>query len=310
MTFNNNLNNYSDRGQRGGSGSGGGIGQGGGSGLASGLILGVIGRRFGIPGIIIAGIVLFLINGGTGVFSGNNATDQHSNVQNSRDGGFDHCKTAKDANENDDCRLLATATSVDKFWGRALSEEAGIEYTKPGLILAEGQTSTKCGSANLASTGPFYCPGDQTVYMSVPFFQDLKNMGGSDGSFAQMYVTAHEFGHHIQQLEGNLGLSDYDNPGEDSNAVKMEVQADCYAGVWAQNADKGEDALLEPLTQDQVEQAIQTARAIGDDAIQSSAGQEVNPDKWTHGSSKMRVDWFMRGYQGGTMKSCHQDFQR
>ena len=319
MTFNNNLNNYSDRGQRGGTGSGGGgfgLGggggnQGGGGGLFTGLLFGSLARRFGIPGIIVAAILVFLFNGGLGMLGGNNASDQRAGVSNSRQGeGFEHCKTADDANKDDDCRILATATSVDDFWGRALPEEAGIDYTKPGLVIAEGQTSTRCGSANLANTGPFYCPGDDTVYMSTPFFKELKQMGGSDGPFAQMYVTAHEFGHHIQQLEGNLGLSDYDNPGEDSNAVKMEVQADCYAGVWAQNADKGEGALLEPLTQEQVEQAIKTARAIGDDAIQSSAGQEVNPDKWTHGSSKMRMDWFMRGYQGGTMKSCHQDFQR
>ena len=141
MTFNNNLNNYSDRGQRGGSGSGGGgfgLGggggnQGGGGGLFTGLLFGALARRFGIPGIIVAAILVFLFNGGLGMLGGNNASDQRAGVSNSRQGeGFEHCKTADDANKNDDCRILATATSVDDFWGRALPEEAGIDYTKPG----------------------------------------------------------------------------------------------------------------------------------------------------------------------------------
>ena len=111
-------------------------------------------------------------------------------------------------------------------------------------------------------------------------------------------------------MEGTLGLSDYNQPGADSNAVKIELQADCYAGLWASHADKGPDAVLDPLTQDQVNQAVKSARAIGDDVIQQSSGQHVNPDKWTHGSSKQRVDSFLRGYQGGTMASCKQSFNR
>ena len=124
--------------------------------MFTGLLFGALARRFGIPGIIVAAVLVFLFNGGLGMLSGNNSADQRAGVSNSRTGeGFEHCKTAEDANNNDDCRVLATAKSVDQFWSSALPEEAGKKYSEPGLVLAEGQTSTRCGSANLASTGPF-----------------------------------------------------------------------------------------------------------------------------------------------------------
>ncbi|HIW96485.1 MAG TPA: neutral zinc metallopeptidase [Candidatus Corynebacterium gallistercoris] len=322
VTFNNNLGNYSNRGSTGDSGGGGGgfnLGGGGGGGrnnLLFTLLFSTIGRRFGIPGLIVVGIAMFIFSGGMGSLTGNNSSHQagvgnhQGGTQVGQGADFSHCKTAEDANNNDDCRLLATGVSLDQFWSQALPQEAGIQYTEPKLVIAEGQVSTGCGTSNISQTGPFYCPNGQTVYMSVPFFDQLRQMGGSDGAFSQMYVTAHEFGHHIQNLQNTLGLSDYNNPGADSNAVKLELQADCYAGLWATHADKGSNALLEPLTQTQVEQAVTTAKSIGDDAIQSSSGQEVNPDQWTHGSSEQRVEWFTRGYQGGTMQSCAQDFNR
>ncbi|KAB3523433.1 metalloprotease [Corynebacterium sp. zg254] len=315
MTFNNNLgNDYGSRGSTGGSGSSGGFGNGFGGGPRRGggmfmsLLGGMIGRKFGIPGLIIFAIAVFLFSGGARMLPG--VGDSGQQTQGRTGAGLEHCKTFEDANDNDDCRILATQESLDRIWGEILPQEAGIKYTRNELTIAEGPMSTGCGRANASETGPFYCPGDNTVYMPVEFFQQLKRMGGSDGPFSQMYVTAHEVGHHIQHLEGTLGLSDYDNPGQDSNAVKIELQADCYAGLWASQADKGPNAVLDPLTQDQVEQAVTTARSIGDDAIQKNSGQNVDPDAWTHGSAEDRVNWFMRGYQGGTMKSCAQDFNR
>src|SRR5699024_881670 len=121
---------------------------------------------------------------------------------------------------------------------------------------------------------------------------------------SQMYIVAHEFGHHVQQLEGTLGLSNYNDPGADSNAVKIELQADCYAGIWASHADKGEDALLEPITPEQVATAVDTARAVGDDNIQQRSGGEIRPDTFTHGSSQQRQDAFLTGYNEGSMASC------
>ncbi len=316
VTFNNNLgNDYASRGSSAGNGGGGGGfnlggGRGGGNPLLM-LIMGLVGRKFGLPGLIIVGIIgFFLANGGGGILGGGQQSTQQTQTQQTQSGSSDfaHCQTVADANQYDDCRILATQVSLDQFWSEVLPTEGGIDYVENGLFVAEGMLNTGCGAANISQTGPFYCPGDQSVYMSVPFFQQLKQMGGSDGPFSIMYVTAHEVGHHIQQLQGTLRLSDYNNPGEDSNAVRVELQADCYAGLWASNADKGPNALLEPLTQEQVEQAITTARAIGDDVIQQHSGQGVNPDLWTHGSAQQRVEWFLRGYQGGTLASCEQQF--
>ena len=119
-----------------------------------------------------------------------------------------------------------------------------------------------------------------------------------------MYIVAHEFGHHIQNLEGTLGLSDYNNPGADSNAVKIELQADCYAGLWASYADKGDNPLLEPITKEQVSDAVAAAQAVGDDNIQRRSGGQVQPDSWTHGSSEQREKAFLAGYNSGKMSQC------
>ncbi|WP_420099123.1 neutral zinc metallopeptidase [Corynebacterium sp.] len=317
MSFNNNLSGMGGRARSGGSGSGGGgFGVGGGNrggnrggGILGMLLMSRVGRRFGIPGMIVVAVVLFLANGGLSMFDSGSAGSGDQRASGTG-GGLEHCTTVEDANTYDDCRIEGTAISLDGVWSTLLPDEAGITYSEPDLVIGDGRVSTGCGTASTAETGPFYCPGDRTVYIGDDFFSQLRQMGGSDGPFAQMYVVAHEFGHHIQNLEGNLGLSDYSDPGEDSNAVKMELQADCYAGVWAAHADKGSDAVLDPVTDDQVNQAITSAQAIGDDAIQRSGGGQVNPDAWTHGSSEQRQHWFTTGYDNGTMASCRQDFRR
>lgn len=321
MTFNNNLGDYNDRASSGGSSGGGaggfGFGGGGGGNRGGGLggMLGMllmsrVGRRFGIPGVIVVAVILFFANGGTGMFGGGNSASNLSGGNVTSGGSLDHCRTWEDANNHDDCRIEGTAVSLDSVWSQILPEQSGIAYTEPKVQIGDGTVRTGCGTASTAQTGPFYCPGDRTVYIGDDFFAQLKQMGGSNGSFSQMYVVAHEFGHHIQNLQGTIGLSNYDDPGEDSNAVKMELQADCYAGVWASHADKGDNAMLDPLTDDQIAQAIQSAQAIGDDAIQRSSGSTVNPDAWTHGSSEQRQQWFTQGYDGGTVASCHQDFRQ
>lgn len=274
-----------------------------------------LGRRLGIPSVVIIGAIALFNSGALGGLFSNNASsgifgDENSPSIIDSSSSFEHCSTAEDANSYDDCRVLATAVSLDSVWSELLPNEENLTYQRPQLVLAEGQVQSACGRSNISQGGPFYCPSDHTVYMSTPFFQQLKNMGGSDGPFAQMYVTAHEFGHHIQQLMGTLSHSDYSNPGADSGAVQVELQADCYAGVWASRADKGSEAILDPITQKQVQQAIATAQSIGDDAIQRSAGQDVNPDAWTHGSSEQREKWFLQGYQGGKVQSCQQSFNR
>lgn len=216
---------------------------------------------------------------------------------------FAHCNEADAADTYDDCRLIGAAMSVDQFWEEALPAQHGAQYTEPGLVIFENATNSGCGRAT-AATGPFYCGADQSAYFDVSFFQQLKQLGGSDSSLAQMYIVAHEFGHHIQYLEGTINQINYRDPGEDSMAVMMEMQADCYAGMWVGQADKGEDAMLDPVSREQVQSAIDTARAVGDDNIQRRSGGEVQPDLWTHGSSEQRQEAFLTGYREGSMAAC------
>lgn len=279
----------------------GGTGRGrGGGGMGIPIVFG----GGGLGTLVLIGLFLLLGGGNTGPAPVDQG-QQGQHGQGTGGQGFDlaQCDTEGAVNEIPQCRAAATADSLNGIWNSVLPDQAGKEYSMPNLRMFEGDVQTGCGYAT-ARTGPFYCPRDKTVYLDVSFYQQLEQMGGSDGSLSQMYVIAHEWGHHIQNIEGTLGLSDYNNPGEDSAAVAIEVQADCYAGVWASHADKGPDAMLEPITEEQVKQAVATARAIGDDHIQEQAGQEVNPDAWTHGSSEQRQKLFLAGYNSGSMAKC------
>lgn len=256
----------------------------------------------GIGSLLLVG--LFLLLGGNpndiGQVLGGGQQEQLPSGTSSQ---LEHCNTIEDGNKYADCRVDFTAQSVDQMWETMLPEQAGIQYTEPGRVVFQNSVQSGCGMASSA-TGPFYCPADQSAYFDVSFFDQLNQLGGSDSPLAQMYIVAHEFGHHIQQLEGTLGLSNYNNPGADSNAVKIELQADCYAGLWVSQADKGENPYLEPVTREQVATAIDTARAVGDDNIQKRTSGEVRPDVWTHGSSEQRQEAFLAGYNNGTMASC------
>ena len=217
--------------------------------------------------------------------------------------GLAHCKTGEAANKYAECRVDFTARSLDKVWGQQLPEQANLQYKKPKVMVFTNSTRSGCGVASSA-TGPFYCPTDQTAYFDVSFFDQLKNYGATNTPFAQEYIVAHEFGHHIQKLQNTLGMSNYNEPGPESNAVKIELQADCYAGVWAYYADKGDNALLQPITEEQLAGAINAARAVGDDNIQQRSGGEVRPDTFTHGTSEQRQKAFLAGYHTGQMSSC------
>jgi hypothetical protein len=260
----------------------------------------------GLGSLLLVG--LFLLLGGSpsqidDVFGGQDQSQPAIEGGEESTDALAHCQTLEDGNTYADCRVDYTGISVDNVWAEVLPQQAGIDYTEPGRNIFRDATQTGCGAASSA-TGPFYCPGDQTAYFDVSFFEQLEQLGGSDAPLAQMYIVAHEFGHHVQQLEGTLRLSNYNDPGADSNAVKIELQADCYAGIWASHADKGEDALLEPITPEQVATAVDTARAVGDDNIQQRSGGEIRPDTFTHGSSQQRQDAFLTGYNEGSMASC------
>lgn len=209
---------------------------------------------------------------------------------------IDEC-TIERANESTVCRIVATTNSLDQVWPTLMEN-----YVEPRTVIFTGSVNTACGAATSA-TGPFYCPADQTAYFDPDFFESmLIRMGGSDGPLAQEYVVAHEYGHHIQNLTGALARGQrMGSAGADSGSVRIELQADCYAGVWANHADEGPDAMLEPLTQQQINDVIRTAKAIGDDTIQ---GPSSNPESWTHGSAEQRARWFTIGYRDGDPARC------
>ncbi len=224
--------------------------------------------------------------------------------------GFDvsQCKTGADANKILGCRIIATGNSVDAVWSQP--NLLGKRYTRPHVRLFSGAVNTACGGAT-TEVGPFYCPADQTAYFDTDFFQVLVDrFGSSGGPFAQEYVVAHEFGHHVQNLLGDLGRAQ--EPGAAQGAkgagVRTELQADCYAGVWAHYAStvkqKDGTPYLNPLTDKDISDALSAAASVGDDWIQKQATGRVNPESWTHGSSEQRQHWFTVGYQWGDPKRC------
>ncbi|ARJ04421.1 membrane protein [Cnuibacter physcomitrellae] len=215
---------------------------------------------------------------------------------------LDRCTTGEAANADTECLMVGAANSLDVYW----ADEApalGLSYRSPAdFVLFSGQTSTGCGSATSA-VGPFYCPADETIYLDTSFFDELRSrFGANGGTLAQMYVVAHEWGHHIQRLAGGVDGTDR-GTGAGSESVRTELQADCYAGAWAAAASSTTDqngvAFLEPLTKEQIADALDAASVIGDDRIQQQSGGGIDPDTWTHGSSASRQKWFQTGFDSG-----------
>jgi predicted metalloprotease len=210
------------------------------------------------------------------------------------------CKTGQDANTRDDCRILGYVNSIQAYWTDTFAA-SGNQYQRVNTILFSGATSSGCGTAS-AATGPFYCPTDRLVYLDLDFFTELRTrFGAQGGSLAQGYVLAHEYGHHVQDLLGSLSGGG-GGEGAQGQSVRTELQADCFAGVWANHA--ASTKFLEPLTAAQIADALDAASAVGDDRIQQASSGEVNPDTWTHGSSDQRKHWFSSGYQTGDPGAC------
>ncbi len=218
------------------------------------------------------------------------------------DDSLEECQTGADANSSVDCLMRGAAASLGTYWAEQLPA-LGVEYRSTQIVLFTDQTDTGCGGATSA-VGPFYCPPDETIYLDTDFYDELvSRFGANPGALAQMYVVAHEWGHHIQNITGIMNGLDLQDTGPTSDTVRLEVQADCFAGAWVGAASTIKDengvTFLEPLTQQQIDDALSAAAAVGDDRIQEQAQGQVTPETWTHGSSEMRQRWFSTGFEGG-----------
>lgn len=206
--------------------------------------------------------------------------------------------------------MVATAQSLDQVWKTQLTQQGtNVAYELPDFQIFTNSVSTACGNATSA-VGPFYCPGDSTVYLDLGFFDDMvTKYGASDSVLAQEYVVAHEWGHHIQNLQGVFRAHDTRETGEQGAGVRSELQADCYAGVWMHWASTTRDPTtgayyLNTPTADELLGALQTAQAIGDDRLQAKYQGTSNPETWTHGSANQRAAWLQRGLDSGEIATC------
>ncbi len=244
----------------------------------------------GIGGLVIGAVIYFLMGGNPAVYLAQNA----DSIQ----------RQEASPAQDDEKRFVAVVLADTEDVWNSVFHSNGLRYSEPQLILFNGSVQSACGRASSA-VGPFYCPADKQVYLDLSFFRQLSGSLGAEGDFAAAYVIAHEIGHHIQNL---LGVADtfqsrtqgMDERGRNQLSVKMELQADCLAGVWAKQTDK----MKQVLEEGDIEEAMNAATAVGDDRLQKAARGEIVPDSFTHGSSEQRMTAFKRGHENGNAQVC------
>ena len=284
--------------RRGGGGfGGGGLALGGGAGVVGlivYLIFNVLGGGAGGGGT--GGLGIPIQSGGQ--VGSNGQTETREQLQ-------QRCNSSGALEKYTDCRLIKVYNVADTVWSQEF-ERRGLPYQRPKSVFFTQATRTGCGNAS-ASTGPFYCPPDQELYFDLNFLQQLQDRFGAQGQFAQAYIVAHEFGHHLQTILGTepkVRAAQERNPSlANRYSVALELQADCYAGVWANLADASQQNGLN-LTQDNIVEAQRAASAVGDDRIQQRTQGRVNPESYTHGTAQQRSDWFTTGYRSGDISKC------
>ena len=258
-------------------------------GLGSGGIpIPVGGGLGGIVLIVIIIVVMNLMGGGSGIPSGGLSGGQGGAISS--------------LSPDDDPGQFVNAVTVDvqAYW-EAKFAESNQDYPETVTVLFTDATQSGCGAAS-SQTGPFYCPADQKVYLDTSFFDELSSRFGAPGDFAQAYVIAHEYGHHVQDV---LGSMDQAQSGGNEASIRLELQADCYAGMWANSVWKSPDQSdVESITEQDVQEAINAAEAVGDDRIQQQSTGTINQDTWTHGSAEQRARWFNVGFKQGTLQAC------
>jgi predicted metalloprotease len=244
--------------------------------------------RGGVGGGLGILIVLVVVLLSTGVIGGGGTPETQPGQTGADDGQFEFVKFV--------------AGDVQDGWEQAFRED-GRDYERTQLVLFEQATQTGCGLGS-SQTGPFYCPADRKVYLDLSFFRELGERFGAPGDFAQAYVIAHEFGHHVQNITGvsdDVRQAQQENPEQANElSIRLELQADCLAGVWGHSAV--ENDLLVP---GDLEEGLAAAEAVGDDRIQREATGRIDRESWTHGSSEQRVRWFRRGFESGETQACN-----